>query len=147
MLTVDEYISNVEPQKKDSFLKLLEIIRTNIPKGFNEEISYKMIGFVVPKFIYPEGYHCNPKLPLPFINLAAQKNFIALYHTGTYAMPHVMDWFTTEYQKQSKTKIDVGKGCIRFKKMDEIPFDLISELMQKISVDEWIKCYETNIKK
>jgi uncharacterized protein YdhG (YjbR/CyaY superfamily) len=147
MSTVQEYISNIEPLKKDAFLKLLEVVRTNISDGFHEEMSYKMIGFVVPKTIYPDGYHCDKKLPLPFVNLAVQKNFIAIYHTGAYAMPHVMDWFTTEYQKLSKTKVDIGKGCIRFKKIDEIPFDLVAELMQKISVDDWIKCYETTIKK
>ena len=107
-------------------------------------MNYGMIGYIVPHSTYPNGYHCNPKLPLPFINLASQKNFIALYHMGIYANPQLLDWFVAEYPKHSTQKLDMGKSCIRFKKMDQIPFDLIAELMQKITVNEWIKCYESN---
>ena len=105
-----------------------------------------MIGYVVPHKLYPDGYHCNPKLPLPFIAIASQKNFIALYHMGIYINPLLLEWFTTEYSKQFSYKLDMGKSCIRFKKMDQIPFDLLSELIQKISVQEWIDCYESKIK-
>lgn len=145
--TIEEYLSSLPEERKPSFLKLRETILNNIPKGFTEELSYGMLGYLVPHSIYPEGYHCNPKLPLPFINIASQKNFIALYHMGIYAKPDLLDWFVTEYPKHSKQKLDMGKSCIRFKKMDEIPFDLIAELLQKISVAEWINCYETQFKK
>jgi hypothetical protein len=106
-----------------------------------------MIGFYVPHSLYPNGYHCNPKLPLPFMNLASQKNFIAVYSMVLYAKKDLMDWFVSEYAKQCKYKLDMGKSCIRFKKMDDIPFELIGQLTSKISVDEWIKIYETAIKK
>ena len=145
--TIEEYLSSLPEERKPSFLKLRETILNNIPKGFTEELSYGMLGYLVPHSIYPEGYHCNPKLPLPFINIASQKNFIALYHMGIYAKPDLLDWFVTEYPKHSRQKLDMGKSCIRFKKMDEIPFDLIAELLQKISVAEWINCYETQFKK
>lgn len=109
-------------------------------------MSYGMIGYVVPHSIYPSGYHCTPKLPLPFMNIASQKNFIALYHMGIYANPELLEWFTTEFPKHSTQKLDMGKGCIRFKKFDQIPFDLIAELAGKMSVEDWINCYETQIK-
>ena len=145
--TIEEYLSSLPEERKPSFLKLRETILNNIPKGFTEELSYGMLGYLVPHSIYPEGYHCNPKLPLPFINIASQKNFIALYHMGIYAKPDLLDWFVTEYPKHSRQKLDMGKSCIHIKKMDEIPFDLIAELLQKISVAEWINCYETQFKK
>ncbi|AYN04454.1 DUF1801 domain-containing protein [Flavobacterium sp. 140616W15] len=145
--TIEEYLSSLPEERKLSFLKLRETILNNIPKGFTEELSYGMLGYLVPHSIYPAGYHCNPKLPLPFINIASQKNFIALYHMGIYAKPELLEWFVTEYPKHSKQKLDMGKSCIRFKKMDDIPYDLIAALVQKMSVTEWINCYETQLKK
>ncbi|MCF8322362.1 MAG: DUF1801 domain-containing protein [Flavobacterium sp.] len=145
-MTVVDYLNEIQEERKTCFLKLRETILNNIPNGFEEEISYGMIGYVVPHKLYPDGYHCNPKLPLPFIAIASQKNFIALYHMGIYINPLLLEWFTTEYSKQFSYKLDMGKSCIRFKKMDQIPFDLLSELIQKISVQEWIDCYESKIK-
>jgi len=144
--TVEEYLSELAEERKEDFLKLRHSILTTLPKGFKEEMSYGMLGYVVPHTIYAGGYHCNPKLPLPFINLASQKNFIALYHMGIYANPELMQWFTTEYSKHSSQKLDIGKSCIRFKKLNQIPFDLIAELAKKMSVEDWINCYETQIK-
>jgi uncharacterized protein YdhG (YjbR/CyaY superfamily) len=144
---IEDYINELPEDRKTAMLKLRETILTNIPKGFTEEMSYGMIGYVVPHSIYPNGYHCNPKLPLPFINIASQKNFIALYHMGIYANPELLKWFTDEFPKHSSQKLDMGKSCIRFKKADQIPFDLIAELVQKMSVAEWIAIYESQMKK
>lgn len=144
--TVNEYLSELPEERKTAFLKLRDSILNTLPKGFEEQMSYGMLGYVVPHSIYPNGYHCNPKLPLPFINIASQKNFIALYHMGIYANPELLDWFTAEYPKHSSLKLDMGKGCIRFKKPDQIPFELIAELAAKISVEDWIECYETQLK-
>ena len=119
----------------------------NIPDGFEEGISYGMICYSVPHRLYPSGYHCDPKIPLPFVSIASQKNFIAVYHMGIYALPELLDWFVSEFPKHSKSKLDMGKSCIRFKKPGDIPFDLIAELMQKITVEEWVEVYETNYKK
>ncbi len=102
-----------------------------------------MVGCVVPHSIYPDGYHCDPKLPLPFLSIGSQKNFIALYHMGIYANPELLQWFVTEYPKHSKQKLDMGKSCIRFKKLDQIPFELIAQLVQKMSVVDWISCYKS----
>ena len=145
--SIEAYLQEIPEDRKESFTKLRETILENIPKGFVEQMSYGMIGYVVPHSIYPGGYHCEPKLPLPFVNIASQKNFIALYHMGIYAKPELLKWFVSEYPKHSKQKLDMGKSCIRFKKMDQIPFDLIAELVQKMSIDEWITCYESSFKK
>ncbi len=145
--TVDEYISKLSEHRIMAVSKLRETVKSNLPEGFEECINYKMIGFVVPHSIYPSGYHCDPKLPLPFINIASQKNFVALYHSGIYADSKLSDWFVAEYSKHVKTKLDMGKSCIRFKKIEHIPYDLIAELCQKMTVKDWITLYEKNIKR
>ena len=145
--TVEGYIKQVPEDRRAAFEQLRQAILNHMPKGFVETISYGMIGYVVPHTTYPAGYHCSPKLPLPFINLANQKNFIALYHMGIYADPELLDWFVTAYPSHSKTKLDMGKSCLRFKKMDQIPFDLIGQLCQKMSPQDWIARYEANYKR
>jgi uncharacterized protein YdhG (YjbR/CyaY superfamily) len=145
--TVDEYISNLPEERKLVVENLRKTIRKNLPKGFTETINYGMIGFVVPYSIYPKGYHCDMTQPLPFINIASQKNFIALYHMGIYADKALYDWFVNEYPKHCKTKLDMGKSCIRFKKVDDIPYNLIAELAKKVSPQDWIKLYEINFNK
>lgn len=144
-VTPDEYIALLPDDRKQVMSKLRKVILDNLPKGFKEVISYGMIGYVVPHSIYPKGYHVTPDLPLPFINIASQKNFIAVYHSGIYSDPKLLKWFTVEYPKHCKLKLDMGKSCIRFKKIDQIPFDLIGELARKMSVDEWVEIYESNI--
>lgn len=145
--TVDEYISKVQPERTEAVAKLRETVRDNLPEGFEEGISYKMIAYFVPHSKYPDGYHCDPKVPLPFINIASQKNFIALYHSGIYADKKLLDWFVAEYPKYVKTKLDMGKSCIRFKKVETIPYELIAELCRKMTADEWIELYEKNVKR
>ena len=140
----EEYIAQIPKERIPYFKKLRQIILDNIPEGFEEQMSYGMIGYIVPKSIYPNGYHCDTTLPLPFANIANQKNFIALYHMGIYANPEILEWFVGEYPKHCKLKLDMGKSCVRFKKAEEIPFDLVAELMQKMTVKEWITLYEKN---
>lgn len=144
--TVQEYLDNLPEERKEVFNKLRNTIKQNLPIGFEEGINYKMIGFYVPKSIYPSGYHFNKDLPLPFMNIVNQKNYIALYHMGIYANQELFDWFVEEYPKHSKYKLDMGKSCIRFKKIDHIPYDLLAELIQKMSVEDWIEVYEKGIK-
>ena len=142
-----EYLEKIPPERKAPMKKLRATIRKHLPKGFKETMSYGMIGYVVPHSIYPEGYHCDPKLPLPFLSIASQKNFVALYHSGIYADKKLLDWFVAEYPKYSSRKLDMGKSCIRFKRPDEIPFELIADLVSKMSVEEWIEIYEDNVKR
>ncbi len=143
----EDYISQLPEDRNVPISKLRKVILGNPPKGFEETMGYGMIGYVVPHTIYPDGYHCDPKLPLPFMSIASQKHFVAVYHMGVYAKKELLDWFTSEYPKYSNRKLDMGKSCMRFKKMDEIPYELIGELAAKMSAEEWIDIYEANIKK
>lgn len=147
MTSVKEYVEGLPEDRQVVIKKLQTLFKKNLPKGFEEQMSYGMIGYVVPHKIYPAGYHCDPKLPLPFISVASQKNCISLYHMGLYAIPKLYDWFILEYSKYSKSKLDMGKSCIRFKKAGDIPYDLIAELAKNMTVQDWISCYEKNYKK
>ena len=140
--TVEAYMASLPEERKAAMQQLRDVITQNLPNGFQEEMSYGMIGYVVPHSLYPKGYHCNAKLPLPFLNIASQKNFIAVYHMGMYADEIILNWFTTEFAKTTTSKLDMGKSCVRFKKMGDIPFDLIGKLASKMSVEQWISCYE-----
>lgn len=141
--TPQEYVDSLPDDRKYAIAELRKVISQNLPSGFTEVMSYGMIGYVIPHSIYPDGYHCNPSLPLPFLNIASQKNFIAVYHMGIYANENLMKWFQSEYPKYFKSKLDMGKSCLRFKKVDQIPFQLIGELASKMTVQEWINIYET----
>jgi uncharacterized protein YdhG (YjbR/CyaY superfamily) len=145
--TPKEYIDELPEDRKESVEELRSVVLKNLPKGFQEVMSYGMLGYVVPHSIYPNGYHCDPKQPLPFMGIASQKNFIAVYNMGVYSNPKLSEWFVAEFPKHSKYKLDMGKSCIRFKKMDDIPYDLIGELASKITVEDWIVFYEKNFKK
>ena len=145
--SIQDYLSKVPEERKEAFTKLFETISKNLPKGFQTNLSYGMIGWSVPLETFPAGYHCSPGTPLPFINLASQKNFIALYHMGIYANPELMQWFVEEFPKYSNQKLDMGKSCIRFKKMEAIPFELIAKLCEKMTPENWIALYEKLYKK
>ena len=145
--TIDEYMANVPKERQELFNRLWEVISDNIPEGFEQGLSYGFPSYVVPLSAYPDGYHCKAKEPLPFLSVASQKNFVALYHMGIYADMELMDWFTSEFPKHVKTKLDMGKSCIRFKKPENIPFELIGELVGKMTSDQWIKIYEAAFKK
>ena len=148
--TVDEYIEELPPERKPVISALRKAIKKKIPKGFEEVMSYGMIGYVVPHKLYSAGYHCDPKLPLPFINVASQKNHIAIYHMGLYR-GKLVDWFQDQWNEISKKKLDIGKACIRFKKPEDVPVELIRELVIKITPQQWIELYEQfkdeNVKK
>lgn len=146
-VSIEDYISKIPEERQDAFKKLYNTVNDNLPKGFEDATNYGMIGWVVPLETFPAGYHCAPGTPLPFINLASQKNFIALYHMGLYSKPELLDWFVGEYPKHSKKKLDMGKSCVRFKKVEDIPFELIAELSQKMTPDDWIGIYESQYKR
>ncbi len=145
--TVEDYLNELPEDRFVPMKKLRETILNNIPEGFSEGMGYGMMGWDVPHSIYPSGYHCNPKQPLPFAGIASQKNSINFYHMGIYANPELLDWFVNEYPKHCKTKLDMGKSCVRFKKMDQIPYALIGELMSKMTTDDWIRLYENKLKR
>ncbi len=139
----DEYFEELPADRKAAMNKLRSVINSNIPDGFQESMSYGMPTYVIPHSAYPAGYHCDPKQVLPFLSFASQKNFIAVYHMGIYAKPELLNWFTEEFPKHSSKKLDMGKSCIRFKKPEDIPFELIGELAAKVTPDQWIEIYES----
>jgi len=146
--TPDDYIDQIEDEQKQSgIIKLRKVIGEAIPAGFEEGILYNMISYYVPHSLYPAGYHCDPKIPLPFISIAAQKNFVAIYHMGIYADSTILNWFTDEHQKRVSGKLDMGKSCIRYKNPDKIPYDLIGELCVKMTPADWISRYEAELKR
>lgn len=140
--TPEELIATYLPERQEAMNKLRALFHAHLPKGFSETISYGMITYCVPHSIYPKGYHCKPEQALPFISIASQKNFIAIYHMGIYSDPSLLDWFTKAYKETVPSKLDMGKSCIRFKKMDQIPYELIAELAGKMSVTDWVTTYE-----
>jgi len=143
----DDYVDMLPLDRAETMIRLRDVIKKNLPEGFVEEMGYGMIGYVVPHNLYPSGYHCNPKLPLPFMGIASQKNFISVYHMGLYSDPELLTWFKEEYSKRVKTKLDMGKSCLRFKKPEQIPFEFIGELASKMTLQQWIGIYETVLKK
>jgi hypothetical protein len=145
--TVEEYLNSLPEERIVPMVELRKAVLKNIPKGFSEGMGYGMMGYVVPHSLYPAGYHCDAKQPLPFAGMASQKNFIAFYHMGIYANPELLKWFVEEYPKDCKTKLDMGKSCIRFKHFDQIPYKLIGELMSKMTVKDWIALYDKNLKR
>lgn len=145
--TPEAYLAELPAERRAVMEKLREVVLNKLPEGFEEIMNYGMIGYVVPHSIYPDGYHCSPELPLPFLNLASQKNHIGFYHMGIYSDPELLKWFTSEFPKHSKRKLDMGKSCIRFKNTKDIPYDLLGELVSKMSVADWIARYEENVKR
>jgi uncharacterized protein YdhG (YjbR/CyaY superfamily) len=140
--TVEEILENIPEDRKEAFTNLHQTIVSNLPEGFEPGISYGMLGYVVPHHLYPAGYHCKPSEPLPFVSIASQKNSINFYHMGIYADATLLNWFVAEYPKHSKQKLDMGKSCIRFKKPEHIPYELLGQLMQKMTAAQWIALYE-----
>lgn len=145
--TPQEYIDALPEDRKLAMTLLRKTILKHLPKGFSEGMGYGMIGYAVPHSLYPAGYHCDPKQPLPFLAIASQKNFVAIYHMGLYVDKGLLKWFTSEYAKQVATKLDMGKSCIRFKKPEKIPFKLIGDLAEKITPKQWIAAYEKEFRR
>lgn len=145
--TVEDYVNELPEDRKEAVAELRKQFKKNLPKGFEECMNYGMIGYVIPHSLYPGGYHCDPKMPLPFLNIASQKNFIAVYHMGIYSDSELLKWFQAEYPKHTKAKLDMGKSCIRFKKPEQIPFKLFGELAKKMTPKNWIEKYESMLKR
>lgn len=145
--SVDEYLEGVPEDRREVMQAIRDAINANIPAGFEETMGYGHMGWSVPHSVYPPGYHCDPKDPLPFIGLASQKNFIALYHMGIYANESLLAWFQDAWSKATTRKLDMGKSCIRFKNPEHVPIGLIGELAAKMSAEEWIQIYEHQMKR
>lgn len=144
-MSSQEYISSLPAERQEAVQALRDAFAKKLPKGFSESGGPTGIHFAVPHSIYPNGYHVNPKQPLPFVSIISQKNFVAVYHMGLYADPETLSWFQQEYASRVPTKLDMGKSCIRLKKTDQIPVGLFEELAQKFTTERWIGLYESAI--
>lgn len=142
-----EYILSLAEEQRPAMEELRKVIKENLPEGFVETMQYDMIHFVVAREKYPKGYHCNPEDDLPFLSLAGMKRHIAVYHMGIYMFQDLMDWFVGEYPKYMKTKLNMGKSCIRFTNYKTIPYELIGKLCQKLTPDQYIAAYEALLSK
>ncbi|RIL48641.1 DUF1801 domain-containing protein [Mammaliicoccus fleurettii] len=143
MNEIESYIDQIDAKRKEAYIKLYEVIQEHLPIGFEPVLQYGMPTFVVPLNTYPKGYLNRTDEPLPFISIGVQKNHIALYHMGLYGMEELKEWFEREYAERVPTKLNMGKSCIRFTNTKTIPYGLIGELSEKVTVKEWINKYET----
>ncbi|MFZ6001695.1 MAG: DUF1801 domain-containing protein [Bacteroidota bacterium] len=144
--TVAEYIDSLPADRKKVIVAMRKAVKQNLPKGFEEVMSYGMIGYVVPHRLYPKGYHVTPELPLPFINIASQKNHIAFYHMTISEGP-LAEWFKEEWKEHSTKKLDMGKSCVRFKNPDDVPVELLGIVASKVTPQQWIEQYEKSLTK
>lgn len=145
--SVQQYLEELPADRQLVMKALFEALQSSFPPGFEVTIGYGMIGFVVPHSIYPAGYHCNPKDPLPFAGIASQKNHISFYHMGIYADSDLMEWFQDAYSQRVAGKLNMGKSCVRFSNPAKVPIDLLAELCGKMSVNDWIALYEKQLKR
>ena len=135
--TVDEYVKSLPEDRRAAISAIRKVILDNLPKGYQECMSYGMIGYVVPHSIYPKGYQCNPKLPLPFVNLGSQKNHMALYLMCIYGDAKTDQWLRKAWEKTGR-KLDRGKGCIRFKRLEDVPLEVVGQLIARTPVADYI---------
>ncbi|WP_313468667.1 DUF1801 domain-containing protein [Streptococcus parasuis] len=145
--TFEDYLAALPENRKEAVERLHQVIVEQLPAGFEVGILGAMINYYVPLSAYPAGYHCTPGEPLPFLALASQKNHIALYHMGLYMDEELATWFVKEYQEQVPTKLDMGKSCVRMKNPKNIPYELIGDLVSKMSMERCIELYEENHRK
>jgi hypothetical protein len=143
--SVSDYIESLPDDRKTAISRIRQAINKNLPKGFKEGFGMNMILWSVPHSSYPAGYHCDPTKPLMLIGLAANKSGISMHHMGLYGSTQLLNWFTAEWPKHSAKKLDMGKGCVRFKKLDDVPIDLIGELSTKLTPQAWVEQYERAI--
>lgn len=142
--TVKQYLSELPDDRREVISAIRDVILENLPDGIEEGMQWGMIGYFVPHRIYPSGYHCQPDEPLPFASLANQKKHMAFYGFNIYIDEKQQEWFVKEWKKTGK-KLDMGKSCVRFKKLDDVPLKVLAKLTRRCSVEEYIKLYEKQL--
>lgn len=142
--TVTEYLGTLPEDRREDLEKIRAVILKNLPRGYEEGFQYGMIGYYVPHSVYPPGYHCDPRQPLPFASLSARKGYISLGLMSTYMDPKLDAWFRQAWAKSGK-KLDMGKACVRIKKVDDAPLDVIGEAVRRVPAEAYIEKYEANL--
>ncbi len=150
--TVDEYLAGLPEARRDALSAVRAVILANLDPLYSEAMSYGMIGYGVPHSVYPEGYHCNPKQALPFAALASQKNYMSVYLMGFYVgcsdteETADMQWFRAAWAASGK-KLDMGKACLRFKKLDDLALDVLGEAIRRMPAQRYIERYRQSLGK
>jgi hypothetical protein len=144
--TVAEYLGELPADRREALMAVREVILKNLDEKFEEGMTYGMIGYYVPHSVYPPGYHCDPKMPLPFAGLASQKNHMSVYLMCVYGESGPLQEFQESWAKTGK-KLDMGKSCIRFKKVSDLALDVIAQTIKPITAEKWIAYYEKAFKK
>jgi uncharacterized protein YdhG (YjbR/CyaY superfamily) len=142
--SIAEYLAELPDDRRKALKKIRAEIRKSLPKGYKEGMQYGMIGYFVPHSIYPDGYHCDRRQPVPFASLASQKNHMALYLFCIYTDESLKDWFVKGWKKTG-CKIDMGKGCVRFKSIDDVPLELVGKVISRVPVNKFLASYEAGI--
>ena len=145
-MQIEEYLAGLPEERLQPMTALASTIQAHLPAGFERVVTPNMISWVVPHRLYAAGYHVDPSKPLPFLSIASQRRHIAVYHFGIYAVPTLLEWFTERYRRTVKTKLNMGKSCIRFTNVNKIPLDLLGELCTKMTTSEWITAYESQLR-
>ena len=151
--TPEAYLASLPDERRATVVAVRDVILANLDPAYTETMAYGMLGYSLPHSVYPAGYHCNPKQPLPFAGLASQKNYISLYLMGLYIGAEGSEettdtqWFREAWAASGKKKLDMGKACVRFKKLDDIPLDVIGEAIRRVPAQRYIALYEQALKK
>jgi hypothetical protein len=143
--TVKEYLAALPPDRRAAIEAVRQVLLKNLDKGYEEGMQYGMIGYYVPHRLYPAGYHCDPRQPLPFAGLASQKNYMSLYLGCVYGPTEHAEWFRTAWARTGK-KLDMGKACIRFKKLEDLALDVIGQAIRRVPAKQYISDYQTTLK-
>ncbi len=143
--TVKEYLDALPEDRRKALQAVRKVIKANLDKGYKEGMQYGMIGYFVPHSIYPDGYHCDPKQPLPFASIASQKNHMAIYMMCVYSDPKLQEWFQKAWAKTGK-KLDMGKSCVRFKKIEDVALEVVGEAIKRVPVKKFVDHYESVLK-
>ena len=143
--SVEQYLQQLPKARRAAISAVRKVILANLPKGYVECMGYGMIGYVVPHSLFPAGYHCDPSLPLPFANLASQKNHMALYLMTVYGDPGTERWFRQAWQAAGK-KLDMGKCCVRFKRLEDVSLDVVGQVIARVPVKDYIARVEQAVR-
>lgn len=139
--TVEQYLAELPADRREAIARVREVVNANLPAGYAEGMQYGMIGWFVPHSVFPKGYHCDPKQPLPFAGLASQKNHMALYLCTVYMTPDDLRWFERAWRASGK-KLDMGKSCVRFKRLEDVPLAVVGEAIARWPVSKFVAAYE-----
>ncbi len=140
----EDYLASLPEDRQEPMTALRDAITEALPEGYQEGIQYGMIGWSIPHSIYPAGYHCDPKQPVPFVSIASQKSHMAVYLFCLYLEPEAVEKFQADW-KATGTKLDMGKSCLRFKKWSDVRVELIQDVIRSASVEKFLAAYEASI--